>query len=184
MAQHPPTPLPPAALDLITAATALINSLPQPSTPHPTDQSVAAAVLSSAGRVFTGVNMFHFTGGPCAETVAMGNAAAAGIAASARPETVTVTAEAEAEAGVEAGAREKLVLIVAVASRGRGVVSPCGRCRQLLLDYHPGIRVVVREGVGEGVRVVGLEELLPFSYVWERERRRAGTDGVVGVGGA
>jgi len=45
-----------------------------------------------------------------------------------------------------------------------------------LLDYHPGIRVIVRDG--EGCRIVGLEELLPYPYVWERERRRAGTEGV------
>jgi cytidine deaminase len=163
MAQRPPIPITSAALDLISTATAVIDSLPKPTTPHPTDQSVAAAALSSTGRVFTGVNIFHFTGGPCAETIALGNAAAAGIAAS--------------RAGPRTGSDdEALVLVVAVASRGRGVVSPCGRCRQLLLDYHPEIRVVVRDG--EAVRVVGLGELLPFSYVWERERRRAGTEGV------
>jgi cytidine deaminase len=155
MASLPP-PLTSTELQLITAATALINSLPKPSTPQLTDQSVSAAALSSTGRVFTGVNIFHFTGGPCAETIALGNAAAAGITAT--------------------SVEDKLVLIVAVASRGRGVVSPCGRCRQLLLDYHPRIRVIVRDG--EGCRVVGLEELLPYSYVWERERRRAGTEGV------
>lgn len=151
-----PPQLSPTELQLITTATVLINSLPKPATPHLTDQSVSAAALSSTGRVFTGVNIFHFTGGPCAETIALGNAAAAGI-------TATNT-------------DEKLVLIVAVASRGRGVVSPCGRCRQLLLDYHPGIRVIVRDG--EECKVVGLEELLPYSYVWDRERRRAGTEGV------
>ena len=159
----PPPLLSQAELQLITTATNLINSLPKPTTPHPTDQSVSAAALSSAGRVFTGVNIFHFTGGPCAETITLGNAAAAGITAT------------------SAAPGEELVLIVAVAGRGRGVISPCGRCRQLLLDYHPRIRVIVRDG--EECRVVGLEELLPYSYVWERERKRAGTErvGVEGV---
>jgi cytidine deaminase len=149
-------PLTPTEQNLITTATDLINSLPKSSTPHVTDQSVSAAALSSTGRVFTGVNIFHFTGGPCAETIALGNAAAAGI-------TATST-------------DEKLVLIVAVASRGRGVVNPCGRCRQLLLDYHPEIRVIVKDG--DGCRVVGLEELLPYSYVWQKERKRAGMEGL------
>jgi cytidine deaminase len=147
-----PPPLSSTELQLITTATDLIDSLSKPATPHLKGQSVSAAALSSSGRVFTGVNIFPFTGGPCAETIALGNAAAAGI-------TATTT-------------DEKLVLIVAVASRGRGVVSPCGRCRQLLLDYHPEIRVIVRDR--EVCRVVGLEELLPCSYVWER----AGTEGV------
>jgi len=92
----------------------------------------------------------------------LGNAAAAGINSS--------------HTSPSTDSDEKLVLMVAVASRGRGVVSPCGRCRQLLLDYHPGIRVIVRDG--EERRVVGLQELLPYSYVWERERRRAGTEGL------
>jgi cytidine deaminase len=98
--------------------------------------------------------MFYFKGGPCAETIALGNAAAAGINAAARASSANV-------GPTSTDSDERLVLIVAVASRG--VVSPCGRCRQLLLDYHPGIGVVV--GDGEECRVVGVEELLPYSYV-------------------
>lgn len=156
MASPPAPALTLAEQQLIITATDLINSIPKPGTPHLTDPSVSAAALSSTGRVFTGVNVFHFTGGPCAETIALGNAAAAGVAAT--------------------SAEEKMVLIVAVASGGRGVVSPCGRCRQLLVDYHPQIRVIVRDG--EVCKVVRLQELLPYSYVWETERKRAGTKGV------
>ena len=39
---------------------------------------------------------------------------------------------------------ETMVAIVAVANDQRGVISPCGRCRQMLFDYHPEIRVIVR----------------------------------------
>ncbi|MFH5824510.1 hypothetical protein [Georgenia sp. AZ-5] len=36
------------------------------------------------------------------------------------------------------GARE-ITTIVAVGNHGRGPVGPCGRDRQVLFDYHPGI---------------------------------------------
>ncbi|MEE3920699.1 hypothetical protein V2I01_28060 [Micromonospora sp. BRA006-A] len=39
------------------------------------NHTVAAAVRSTDGRVFSGVNVYHFTGGPCAEVVALGAAA-------------------------------------------------------------------------------------------------------------
>lgn len=59
--------------------------------------------------------------------------------------------------------KEKLVACVAVANDQRGVISPCGRCRQMILDYYPGLRVIVR---GEGGLVsVSPQELLPFAYV-------------------
>src|SRR5690606_38239311 len=35
------------------------------------------AVMDSAGHIFTGVDVHHFTGGPCAEPVAIGQAVAA-----------------------------------------------------------------------------------------------------------
>lgn len=39
---------------------------------------------------------------------------------------------------------ETMDVIVAVANDNRGVISPCGRCRQMLLDYYPDIRVIVQ----------------------------------------
>ncbi|MDX2008172.1 MAG: hypothetical protein SFU83_23255 [Meiothermus sp.] len=100
--------------------------------------TVAAAVRDHRGRVYTGVNLYHFTGGPCAEPVALAVAAAN-----------------------NAGTLE---LIVAVGNRGRGVLAPCGRCRQILFDYFPDIEVLV-QGNGE-VRRVGIRELLPYTYDW------------------
>ena len=44
------------------------------------NHSVAAAARTADGRVFTGVNLAHFTGGPCAELVALGAAATQGEA--------------------------------------------------------------------------------------------------------
>ena len=98
--------------------------------------TVAAAVRDEHGRVHVGLNLHHFTGGPCAELVALAVARGAGAR---RP-----------------------VAIVAVGDRGRGVLAPCGRDRQVLLDQHPGIRVLVP--TPEGPRGVPVAELLPHAF--------------------
>ena len=102
------------------------------------DHSVAAAAMDSAGNVFTGVNVFHFTGGPCAEPVAVGQAVAA-------PEAV-------------------LPLTCIAAVHDRGVIAPCGRCRQILFDLYPEIRAVVRTKIGHEAKPV--RDLLPFVFDW------------------
>ena len=98
--------------------------------------TVAAAVLDEHGRTHVGLNLYHFTGGPCAELVALATARAA-------------------------GARDPR-LIVAVGDDGRGVLAPCGRDRQVLADYFPDIRVLVP--VDDAVRSVPVVDLLPHSY--------------------
>ncbi|MGH3096997.1 MAG: cytidine deaminase family protein [Streptosporangiales bacterium] len=100
--------------------------------------TMGAAVRASDGRMFAGVNLYHFTGGPCAELVALGAARAA-------------------------GARE-ITTIVAVGNHGRGPVGPCGRDRQVLFDYHPGIRVVLPTELG--ARSVLITDLMPLAAVW------------------
>ncbi len=102
------------------------------------NHTVAAAARSQDGRIVTAVNAYHFTGGPCAELVVIGAAAAQGA--------------------------YELDTIVAVGDRDRGVVPPCGRCRQALLDYFPSLKVVV--GEGDRVRTVLISDLLPARYVW------------------
>ena len=42
--------------------------------------------------------------------------------------------------------RRHLTHMVAVGHSGRGVVNPCGWCRQQLLDLSPDIHVLVRDG--------------------------------------
>jgi cytidine deaminase len=54
--------------------------------------------------------------------------------------------------------------IVAVGNHGRGPVGPCGRDRQILFDYHPGVRVIVP--TREGVRSVEIADLLPLASAW------------------
>ncbi|MER7776388.1 cytidine deaminase [Streptomyces sp. NPDC096191] len=108
--------------------------------------TMAAAARARDGRIVTAVNAYHFTGGPCAELVVIGAAAARGA--------------------------HELDTIVAVGDRERGVVPPCGRCRQVLLDYFPALRVIV--GGGDRLRAVPVAELLPETYVWADHQLDAG----------
>jgi cytidine deaminase len=98
--------------------------------------TVASAVMDVHGDIYTGVNVYHFTGGPCAELVTLGVAAAAGAG--------------------------PIAEIVAVGDEGRGVIPPCGRCRQVLLDQQPDCRVIVPDG--DDASSVPARELLPHSY--------------------
>jgi cytidine deaminase len=100
--------------------------------------TMGAAVRAADGTMYGGINLYHFTGGPCAELVALGHARAS-------------------------GARE-LSTIVAVGNCGRGPVGPCGRDRQVLADYHPAIRVILPAPTG--LRSVQITDLMPFGSVW------------------
>lgn len=99
------------------------------------DHTVAAAARDASGTIHTGVNLHHFTGGPCAEVVVM---------------AVAVSTS-----------NERLTTIVAIGDRGRGVVPPCGRCRQIMADYFPEVKVIVPGG-----HAVPVTELLPFTFFW------------------
>lgn len=100
------------------------------------NHTVAAAAMDTAGRIHTGVNVHHFTGGPCAELVVLGVAAAAGAG--------------------------PLVTIAAAGDGGRGLIPPCGRCRQTLLDLHPDVLVAVPDEPGTALRPI--RRLLPDTY--------------------
>ena len=117
---------------LVAAAEAIVRSLPDNDT-----HTVAAAAMDTQGDVHTGVNVFHFTGGPCAELV-------------------VIAAAAQALAG-------PLVTIVAVGDRDRGVIAPCGRCRQVLFDLHPDVAVILPLAGGD-IAAEPIRDLLPRSY--------------------
>ncbi|MGW5255831.1 cytidine deaminase family protein [Streptomyces sp. NPDC004012] len=99
--------------------------------------TMGAAVSGADGKMYGGINVYHFLGGPCAELVALGHARAS-------------------------GARE-LSTIVAVGNLGRGPVGPCGRDRQVLFDYHPSIRVILP--TPEGIKSVRIKDLMPLAAV-------------------
>jgi cytidine deaminase len=97
------------------------------------NHTVAAAARTADGRMFTGVNVHHVTGGSCAEVVTVGAAATQGVT--------------------------ELETIVVVGDRGRGVLPPCERCRQVLRDYFPTLRVIV--GPIDALRAVPITALPP-----------------------
>jgi cytidine deaminase len=95
-------------------------------------------VRGASGRIYTGVNVESCGYGPCAEPVAIG-------------------------AAISNGERE-LLSIVAVAAwdEGHRLLSPCGNCRQLLVDYAPQA-VVILERRGASVKTAAAD-LLPAAY--------------------
>ena len=127
--------------ELIDMARATIDNSTDAGPDQDGVHTVGAAVRGADGRIFTGVNLYHFTGGPCAELVALG--------------------------GARAGGARELTAIVAVGNHGRGPVGPCGRDRQVLFDYHPKIRVILPTEVG--VRSVSIRDLMPLAAVWTVE---------------
>ena len=138
------SPLPPSARELDTAEEELVElarACIDANTDAGPDQdgvhTMGAAVRATDGRCFVGVNLYHFTGGPCAELVALGTARAHGARA--------------------------VTTVVAVGNHGRGPQSPCGRDRQVLLDQHPGARVLLP--TPDGVRSIAVADLLPLSFV-------------------
>jgi cytidine deaminase len=52
-----------------------------------------------------------------------------------------------------------------VGDEGRGPVGPCGRCRQILFDYHPRIRVLLP--TESGVKSVRITDLMPLAVRWD-----------------
>lgn len=113
---------------VIDAALALAKTLGK----NP-NHTVAAAAMDTSGQIHTAVNVHHFTGGPCAELVVLGVAAAA-----------------------QAG---PLIAMASAGDRGRGLNAPCGRCCQVMLDLYPDLRVAVPTESGPQMRPIA--NLLP-----------------------
>jgi cytidine deaminase len=106
---------------------------------------VGAALLTEDGSVVTGCNVENASYGltVCAERVAVGRAVA------------------EGKRGFRA---------IAVATDASAAVTPCGACRQVLMEFAPDLKVVT-EGL-ESRHVRSLRELLPEPF----EVRPEGTD--------
>ncbi|GAB3264557.1 ASCH domain-containing protein [Arthrobacter pigmenti] len=103
------------------------------------NHTVAAAAMDTRGNIHTAVNVYHFTGGPCAELAVLGVAAAS----TAGP----------------------LLTMAAAGDGGRGLISPCGRCRQVMLDLQPDLLVAVPGDDGPVMRPV--RQLLPDTYFFQ-----------------
>jgi cytidine deaminase len=99
---------------------------------------VGAAVRCASGRVYVGVNVESCGYGPCAEPVAIG-------------------------AAISAGEREIVAIVAVYGGDERSpVLSPCGNCRQMLVDYAPNA-IVILEQDGRLVKA-SASSLLPAAY--------------------
>lgn len=98
---------------------------------------VGAALLTSTGKIFTGVNIENaaYPTTICAERVAVFKA-------------------------VSEGERE-LVAVAVVTSNGG---SPCGSCRQVLAEFGLETRVLIADAEGRLVQDVAVAELLPGAF--------------------
>ncbi|WP_320151623.1 cytidine deaminase [uncultured Tolumonas sp.] len=98
--------------------------------------SVGAAVLTSDGQIFSGINIENaaYPAGTCAERVALGNAISQG---------------------------HTQFNAIAVFSP-KGEISPCGICRQFISEFGPDIQILFH-WQGQ-LQQVAIKELLPFSF--------------------
>jgi len=105
---------------------------------HPERHSVGAAVLCPNGRIYRGVNVEACGYGPCAEPIAIG-------------------------AAITSGERTFLAIVAVHREQdGYRVLSPCGNCRQLLVDYAPDAFVIFSEN--GTVLKARARDLLPGAY--------------------
>ena len=98
---------------------------------------VACALRCTDGSVYKGINIGKIHGS-CAEFIAMGSAVADG--------------------------KRCFETIVAVHKEAvNNIVTPCGNCRQLMMEYCPDVMVIINNEQGEPVKVMA-KHLLPHAY--------------------
>jgi cytidine deaminase len=112
---------------------------------------IGSALRTKGGRIYTAVHLDTYVGraSVCAEAVALGRALADG--------------ESEIEAIVSVRHPRP-----AESDRTIRIVSPCGICREMLVDFAQGSRVIVPSENGPVAVDVG--ELLPRKYAVPKSR--------------
>lgn len=101
------------------------------------NHTVGCSVLGASGQIYSGVNCDGLHGS-CAEYITMGIA-------------------------ISSYEKEFKTIVAVNEHAPNGVISPCGNCRQMLLEYAPGIDVIVNDETGKLVKVK-IEDLLPFAW--------------------
>lgn len=99
--------------------------------------TVAASLLTASGTVISGLNSHHYLGGPCAEVTALAKHA-------------------------EIAPDDPVRAIVAIYGPTGRVISPCGKCRQILFDRDPAIECIVHNA--NGLEPLSVSDLLPYAY--------------------
>ncbi len=99
---------------------------------------VGAALLGSDGSIAEGCNVENasFPAGTCAERVALGAAVSRGV---------------------------RSFRVVVIASTGDAPASPCGMCRQALVEFSPELEVISITRTGQEARW-RLSDLLPHAF--------------------
>lgn len=99
---------------------------------------VGAAVRTANGRIFPGCNVENaaYPSTICAERVALTSAYASG---------------------------EREIVAIAVVADTSGPVSPCGTCRQVMLELAPNAQVLLANLHGD-TQLTSPQELLPFGF--------------------
>lgn len=101
------------------------------------NHTVGCAVRCANGKIYKGVNCDGIHGS-CAEYITIGTA---------------ISCE-----------EREFDTIVAVHDKAPNcVVSPCGNCRQMMLEYCPDIKVIVNDEHGKLIKVKA-RDLLPFAW--------------------
>ncbi len=106
---------------------------------------IGAAVVGGSGKVYTGVNIENSSYGAtiCAERSAVSKAVTDG--------------ETEIEA-------------IAITGDFDGYAYPCGICRQVLAEFMKPDAIVAVSGVDKEIKVYGLSELLPDSFLLREDK--------------
>lgn len=100
------------------------------------NHTVGAALRCKNKKIYAAVNCDGIHGS-CAEYIAMGCA-------------------------ISSGEREFETIVAVHDKIDQFVISPCGNCRQMLIEYCPTIKVIVN--VEGNLRKVAIKDLLPFSW--------------------
>ena len=147
MRAHHPSAAAAAAQSLTTDDLALIEAASEALRRHyrPFWHTIAAAIRSRDGRIWTGLHLGATVGrlSVCAEAIALGRAHIEGDA------TVDVAVAVRHPKPDET-------------DRDIAVVSPCGACREMLLDFDPAATIII--GGPLSLARVPIRDLLPTPY--------------------
>jgi len=99
--------------------------------------TVGCALLCKNGQIYRGVNCDGIHGA-CAEYVTVGMA-------------------------ISAGERAFDTIVAVHEKHLNCVISPCGNCRQMLIEYCPDVKVIVNDDTGKLIKVRAAD-LLPFAW--------------------
>lgn len=99
--------------------------------------TVGCAIRTKSNKVYTGVNCDGIHGS-CAEYITMGSA-------------------------ISSGEREFDTIVAVHEKAPNGVISPCGNCRQMLLEYAKDILVIVNDE-NHQLKKVSIASLLPLAW--------------------